>query len=92
MAILSPVRLNDDLKERVRQLAKSRRCCIHDILREAVTQYFEREEKREAYHRDVLQVWQVYRESGSHLTGAEADSWLTRLASGDDGELPECHR
>jgi len=48
MATPTSVKLDDELKGRVKNLAESRRRSTHWILREAIAQYVEREEKREA--------------------------------------------
>lgn len=61
-------------------------------MREAITQYVEREEKREAYLRDAQNAWEEFQLTGLHITAEEADEWLAQLAAGNDVEPPECHR
>ena len=85
------VKLDSELKERVQQLAKSRRRSAHWIMREAVEQYVSREEKREQFRRDTLAAWAEYQATGLHVTAAEANEWLAKLAAGEDAEAPECH-
>ncbi|MDX1706148.1 CopG family ribbon-helix-helix protein [Pseudidiomarina sp.] len=85
------VKLNDDLKKRVQQLADVRQRSAHWIMREAIHDYVEREEKREAFKQDALNAWEAYQSNGLHLTFAEADAWLAKLEAGDDAELPPCH-
>ena len=58
---------------------------------EVITQYVEREEKREAFRQDTLKAWEEYRTTGLHVTAAEADAWLAQLEQGKDIEPPECH-
>ena len=60
-------------------------------MREAIQQYVEREEKREALRQATLQAWQEYQTTGLHVTGDEADAWLAKLAEGQDVEPPQCH-
>lgn len=86
------VKLDDELKNRIQHLAESRRRSAHWIMREAITQYVEREEKREAYLRDAQNAWDEFQRTGLHLTMEEADEWLAQLAAGNDVEPPECHR
>ena len=57
----------------------------------AVTQYVEREEKREAFRQDRLRAWNDYRTTGQHVTLQEADAWLAKLEAGEDVEPPACH-
>ncbi|MEZ2587282.1 MULTISPECIES: CopG family ribbon-helix-helix protein [Enterobacterales] len=92
MATATSVKLDDELKERVHHLAESRRRSAHWIMREAIAQYVEREEKREAYLRDAQNAWEEFQRTGLHLTMEEADEWLAQLAAGNDVEPPECHR
>ena len=51
MAALSTtsLKLDDEVKNRVKQLATTRRRSAHWIMREAIEQYLEREEKREEF-------------------------------------------
>lgn len=91
MATPTSIKLDDELKGRVQYLAEARRRSSHWIMREAITQYVEREERREAFRQDALRAWESYRDTGLHLTAEEADAWLGRLAAGEDAEPPECH-
>lgn len=85
------VKLNDNLKKRVQHLADARHRSAHWIMRQAIEDYVEREEKREAFKQDALRAWEDYQRNGLHLTHAEADEWLSKLESDDDAELPTCH-
>ncbi len=91
MATATSIKLDDELKERVQHLAETRRRSSHWIMREAIAQYVEREEKRESFKQDALRAWDDYRRTGLHLTLEEADAWLAKLEAGEDVEPPECH-
>lgn len=86
------LKLDQELKERVQRLAAARKRSAHWVMREAVEQYVGREEKREQLKQDALAAWAHYRETGLHVTGEEADAWLTKLEAGEDAEAPECHQ
>ncbi|WP_254914540.1 CopG family ribbon-helix-helix protein [Pigmentiphaga sp. NML030171] len=60
-------------------------------MREAITQYVEREEKREAFKQDAMRAWNDYQANGLHVTLEEADAWLAKLEAGEDAEPPKCH-
>lgn len=85
------IKLGDDLKVRVQHLAAVRRRTSHWIMREAISQYVEREEKREAFKQDALRAWEDYQRTGLHLSLEDADAWLAKLQAGEDVELPACH-
>ena len=54
MTSATSIKLDDELKGRVRHLAEARRRTAHWIMREAIAQYVEREERREAFKQDAL--------------------------------------
>jgi len=93
MAVTSTtsLKLDAEMKERVQKVATTQRRTAHWVMREAIEQYIEREEKREQYLRDGLAAWEDYQATGLHLTEEEVDTWLAKLAAGEDAELPECH-
>ncbi|MFT4195453.1 CopG family ribbon-helix-helix protein [Ottowia sp.] len=86
------IKIDDDIKARVKRLADARHRTAHWLMREAITQYVEREEKREAFRQHTLKAWEEFQQTGMHLTGEEVDAWMARLEAGEDAELPACHR
>ncbi len=85
------VKLDTEIKERVQRLAEARRRSPHWVMREAIEQYVEREEKRERFRHDALAAWTHYQTTGLHVTAEEADAWLTKLEAGKDAAPPKCH-
>jgi predicted transcriptional regulator len=58
MATPTSIKLDDELKSRVQHLAETRRRSAHWIMREAIEQYVNREEKQEAFKRDAVAAWE----------------------------------
>lgn len=85
------IKIDEDTKARVKRLADARHRTSHWLMREAITQYVDREEKREAFRQDTLKAWEEYRTTGLHVTADEADAWLAELEQGNDIEPPACH-
>jgi predicted transcriptional regulator len=85
------LKLDAEIKDRLQRLAAKRQRSQHWLMREAIGQYLEREERRERLRQDALAAWAEYQESGNHLTEAEADAWLARLEAGEDVEPPAPH-
>jgi predicted transcriptional regulator len=85
------VKLDSAMKQRVQRLALARRRSPHWVMREAVQQYVEREEKREQFRQDALAAWADYQATGLHVTAEEADTWLAKLESGKQAGVPKCH-
>ena len=90
----SPTSLNldDELKDRVQQLAEARGRSSHWIMREAIAQFVEREEKREALRQETLEAWNEFEATGLHVTGAEVEKWLSTWGIDDELSAPECHK
>ncbi|MFZ4654565.1 MAG: ribbon-helix-helix protein, CopG family [Gammaproteobacteria bacterium] len=85
------LKIDPDTKERVQRLADVRQRSAHWLMLEAIRQFVDREEKREAFRQDGIKAWNEYQATGLHLTMEEADAWLSKLESGIDEEPPGCH-
>ena len=85
------IKIEADIKERVKRLAEARQRTPHWLMREAIHQYVEREEKREAFRQDAIKAWNDYQATGLHVSQEEADGWLDKVEAGDDIEPPKCH-
>jgi predicted transcriptional regulator len=85
------VKLDSETKERVQRLASVRRRSPHWVMREAIEQYVDREEKREQFRQDALSAWDHYQTTGLHVSADEADAWLAKLEAGKKAASPKCH-
>ena len=85
------IKLDLRMKERLQRLAAVRQRSPHWVMREAIEQYVEREEKREQLRQDALVAWNHYQTTGLHATAEEADAWLAKLEAGKDAAPPKCH-
>lgn len=85
------VKLDPDVRARIKELAKARDRSTHWMMREAIAQYVDREEKRESFRQNGMRAWAEYQETGLHLTADEADAWLAKLEAGQGEDPPECH-
>ena len=85
------IKIDEDIKARVKRLAEARNRTAHWLMREAIIQYVDREEKRESFRQDTFKAWEEYRTTGKHVSGEEADAWLAKLELGHVIEPPECH-
>ncbi|MDK9708261.1 MAG: ribbon-helix-helix protein, CopG family [Desulforhopalus sp.] len=85
------VKIDSEVKERIKRLADLKQRSTHWLMKEAILQYVEREEKSESFRKDAISAWHEYQATGLHVTAAEADAWLAKLEDGEDAEPPECH-
>jgi predicted transcriptional regulator len=84
------LKLDVEIKERVRRLASARRRSPHWVMREAIQEYVEREEKREQFRQDALAAWAHYQTTGLHASAEEADAWLAKLEAGTNTAPLKC--
>ncbi len=83
--------LDAETNDRVQRLASAQQKAPHVVLRDALTQYVERAEKREQLQREIGAAWTHYQSTGLHLTDDEADEWLSKLEAGEIIAPPSCH-
>jgi predicted transcriptional regulator len=86
------IKIDEDTRERVKRLAEARHRTTHWMLREAVRQFVEREEKRESLRQDTINAWVEYRETGLHVTGDEVIAWLETWGEENEQNAPSCHK
>lgn len=89
---IDSVEIDPDIRDRLKRLADASHRTEQGLVRDAITEFVEREERRSAFRQDAVEAWNEFLSNGLHATGAEADAWLKRLESGDDAEPPACHR
>ena len=60
-------------------------------MRDAIRQYVEREEARDAFLQQARDAWQEYRETGLHASGEEVLDWLATWGGESETAAPVCH-
>ena len=91
MTAAPSIKLDEATRDRLRDLAKASNRTPDAILREAVAQYLEREERRLALRAETLAALEEFTSSGLHLTAAEVDRWLESWGSDKETLAPACH-
>jgi predicted transcriptional regulator len=92
MATATSIKLDDELKDRIQNLAAARRRTSHWIMREAIAQYVEREEKREAFREHTLKAWEEFQATGLHATADEVEKWLSSWGTENELPVPKCRK
>lgn len=85
------IKLDQDMRDRLKRLVAAKGRSTHWILRRAISQFVELEESREVFRAAVLQAWHQYQGTGLHVTRDDADAWLARLQAGEQVPVPEGH-
>ncbi len=84
------IKIDEVTRARVKRLAEARQRTPHWLMREAIQQYVDREEKRETFRQDALQAWEAFRATDLHVTADQAEAWLVQLEQGNDVDPPPC--
>jgi len=86
------VKIDQQTRDRMKRLADARQRTPHWLMKEALNQYLDREEQREALRQDTLNAWKEYQSTGMYAGADEVTAWLDTW--GDDAELPAppCHK
>lgn len=92
MSMPTSIKLDDELRSRVQQLADRQQRSAHWIMRQAIQDYVERQEARERFKQEALASWAAYQETGKHLTGQEVREWLGTWGTDKEESVPECHK
>ena len=86
------VKLDADTRSRVESLAEAHHRSAHWIMREAITQYVDREERREAFRQDTIKAWEQYQETGLHASATDVESWLSSWGPENEVPAPACSK
>jgi predicted transcriptional regulator len=86
------IKIDQETKERYNNLARIKDRSAHWMMREAIRQYVDREEKRVSFHQDAMKSWEEYQETGLFVTGDAVITWLNTWGTDDEKDAPECHR
>ena len=85
------VKIDEDLKDRIKHLANLRRRSPHWIMIEAIRDYVEREEAKERFKQEAMASWTAYKTTEKHLTSQEVHEWLKTWGDDEEAQAPECH-
>jgi predicted transcriptional regulator len=85
------IKLDSADQDRLRALAEQRDRSPHYLMREAIQQYLDREEKRESFQREALAAWAAFQETGLHVSAEDTERWLESWGSGSETAPPQAH-
>ena len=86
------VKIELEMKIRLKRLADEKQRSSHWVMREAIHQYVEREEKRSTLRHDAINAWEEVQDTGLHLTGEEVKDWLSSWGTDSEKAAPKCHK
>ena len=85
------ISLDTALQTKVEHIAARRQSSLDWVVRQALCEYVEREEKKIAFQQEAMTAWQNFQQNGLHLTGDEVVNWLDLWGTDKEMEMPQCH-
>lgn len=58
---------------------------------QAIENFVDREEKREALRQEAKAAHEHYMQTGLHLTNDEVVGWMDKIIQGEKVPMPKCH-
>ena len=89
MASTRGIKLDDDIKQRLKELGKIRDRSPHWLMRAAIEDFLDREENYEREKREDQERWERYQLTGESVSHDTAAEWLDSLARGENVPCPK---
>ena len=83
------VKLDEETRERLKALAEARRRSPHWLMKEAISQFLEREEEIEQRNREADEAWAEYRRTGQFVSHEAMSAWLDTWGTDTEGPCPD---
>lgn len=84
------VKLDPETKERLKKLAELKKRSPHWLMKEALKEYVEKEERAEKLRQETLERWDTYKASGKHVSNEAVIAWLDTWGREDETKRPVC--
>ncbi len=83
------VKLEPEMKERLLRLAATKRRSPHWIMKEALKEYTEKEERAENLRQETLRRWETYKVTEKGVDNKAVLAWLETWGSDHETGRPE---
>lgn len=85
------VKLDESERRRLAALARGKEQSVHQLMRKAIAEFIEREERLAAFIAEAQASWREYQDTGLHITLDELQAWSERLETDPAATMPACH-
>lgn len=86
------VKLDPELKTRLKRLGEAKHRSSHWMMREAIRQYIEREEAAERLRQETLERWNAFKQDGKHVGHEAMVAWLSTWGTDKETGRPPCEK
>lgn len=89
MSVTMGVKLDEEIRDRLKSLGAARQRSAHWLMREAIREYLEKEEAIEDRNREADAAWADYQQSGRFVSHEAMAAWLDTWGTDREGPAPE---
>lgn len=82
------VKLDEEIRDRLKSLGKLKQRSPHWLMREAIREYLEKEELIEERNRASDEAWEEYKVTGKGVTHEAMSAWFDAIEAGKDVPCP----
>jgi predicted transcriptional regulator len=82
------IKLDDATYDRLKSLGTTRKRSPHWLMKEAITQFLEREEEAERIRQETLDRLEHYKATGEAISHDVVDAWLKTWGTDQEGKCP----
>lgn len=86
------VKLEATEKTALARIAEAQKRSVHFVMRQAVSEYIDREQKRLDFYEDGRKALGHYKATGLHVTHEEIKTWIESLGTSNELSAPVCHK
>ena len=82
------IKLDEETRDRIRRLAEAKERASHWVVKTAIVEYLDREERAAQERREDAERWERYQSTGQFVGNEDAMNWLDALARGERRPCP----
>ena len=82
------VKLDAEIRDRLKSLGEMKQRSVHWLMREAIQNYVEKEEKEERRNQEADEAWLEYKRSGLGVDNDAMTAWLDSWGTDKETQCP----
>ncbi|MHB1291716.1 MAG: hypothetical protein ACYCY5_05930 [Sulfuricella sp.] len=82
------VKLDQETRDRLKKLGETKDRAPHWLIKTAILEYLNKEERAELERREDAERWERYQLTGHFVSNQDAQNWLDALAKGERRPCP----
>ncbi len=89
MAITMGIKVDEEIRNRLKLLGESKRRSPHWLMKEAICKYLDHEEELERRNQEAGESWQQYQKTGEFVSNKDMVAWLDTWGTNKEKQCPK---